>query len=201
MNKKFLVGAIISSVLSVLYYFWMFTCWVCQDVTTDRSMKNCPKTISAQKDLPFVDDLPEIEEELNHKVAIGKMVAKGETLPNEAFYIKEPMFRCDSILKINTSMDASYIIKVVDPHDGDVIMMCYLPAGMSQEIDLPSGTFEVRYTCGTEWFGDDEMFGPNGVYAKADKLFTFSKGSGYELTLYRVPHGNLRTSTMKREDF
>ena len=52
-----------------------------------------------------------------------------------------------------------------------------------------------------EWFGDDEMFGAKGSYAKADRLFSFSEGSGYELTLYRVPNGNLHTSRMKKEDF
>jgi hypothetical protein len=131
----------------------------------------------------------------------SKSARHGDVPPRYAFFLKSPIYKCNSILKVNTSIDASYVIKVVDPYDGEVIMIRYLPAGTSQEIDIPSGTFEIRYTSGTEWFGDDEMFGAKGSYAKADRLFSFSEGSGYELTLYRVPNGNLHTSRMKKEDF
>ncbi len=126
---------------------------------------------------------------------------RGVAPPDYAFWIIKPKCQCDSILKINTSRDASYVVKIVDPYDGEVIMMFYLPMGISQEVDLPSGTFEIRYTSGTEWFGDDEMFGDDGSYAKADRLFTFKEGSGYELTLYRVSNGNLRTFRIRKEDF
>ena len=111
------------------------------------------------------------------------------------------MYQCDSVLKINTSSGASYVVKIVDSYNDEVIMMFYLPSGVSEEIDIPSGRFQIRYTSGTRWFGEDEMFGPTAAYAKADRDFTFSKGSGYELTLYRVKNGNLRTSFMRKEDF
>ena len=181
MNKKHLVLAIISSVLTVAYYAWMIPAWV----HLDSPIKKANEGLA-------LDDLYDTD---------NKSARHGDMPPRYAFFLKSPIYKCNSILKVNTSIDASYVIKVVDPYDGEVIMIRYLPAGTSQEIDIPSGTFEIRYTSGTEWFGDDEMFGAKGSYAKADRLFSFSEGSGYELTLYRVPNGNLHTSRMKKEDF
>lgn len=185
MNNKCLVLAIISSVLTVAYYAWMISAWINLDGRNSRQLDYSDMS----------------EEELEKQIAALEAEIGDISPPTYAYYIKRPIYRCDSILKVNTSRDASYVIKVVDPCDGEVIMIRYLPAGTSHEIDIPSGTFEIRYTSGTEWFGDDEMFGARGSYAKADRLFNFSEGSGYELTLYRVPNGNLHTSRMKKEDF
>ena len=62
----------------------------------------------------------------------------GSQPPDKAFYIQEPQYFCDSVLKINTSTDANYVIKVVDPAANEVILVIYLPAGDSREIGIPS---------------------------------------------------------------
>ncbi len=203
MKKKKLIWAIIASVLTISYYVWMISAWIHLDNATKNSKGSITRqgsNVSIDEDIPFVEDLPDIDEE-KQSLSTTKAHLNGGQPPNYSFWIKEPQYRCDSVLKVNTSLDASYVIKIVDPNDGEVIMMCYLPSGISKEIDLPSGTFEIRYTCGTEWFGNDKMFGDKGTYAKADHTFQFSRGSGYELTLYRVRNGNLHTSKMRKEDF
>lgn len=196
MNKKYLIWAIILSVMTIVYYAWMIPAWVNLNNVKSKSINNnASRPVFGYK----------VKEDANSNVIDASTFrwedVEGEAPPTYAYYIKRPVYRCDSVLKVNTSGDSSYVIKVVDPYDDEVIMMCYLPAGISQEIDIPSGKFEIRYTSGTEWFGDVEMFGAKGSYAKADRLFNFSEGSGYELTLYRVPNGNLHTSRIKREDF
>ena len=202
-KKKNLIWAVIASVLTITYYVWMILAWIHLDNTVKKSKSSITlhdNNAMMDEDIPYVEDLPDIDEE-NQRLTTTKIHLNGEQPPNYSFWIKEPKYRCNSVLKVNTSRDASYVIKFVDPYDGEVILMCYLPSGVSQEIDLPSGTFEIRYTCGTEWFGNDKMFGDKGAYAKADHTFQFSEGSGYELTLYRVRNGNLHTSIMRKEDF
>lgn len=201
MNRKCLIWAIIVSALTITYYVWMIHAWM----HLDKSEITGNNTVPNIHEEDF--STPDYKGETRSKVKTFDASTfrfdnlKGEPPPRDAFWIKKPKYRCDSVLKINTSQGASYVVKVLDPYDGEVILMCYLPAGDRREIDIPSGTFEIRYTSGTEWFGDEEMFGAKGTYAKADRLFTFKKGAGYELTLYRVSNGNLRTSNMKREDF
>lgn len=182
MNNKYLLWAIVVTLLTVVYYAWMIPAWIHLD--------DPPKTRSVKR----------AETETKYIFGDDEEVA-GKVLPNCAFYISRPKYRCDSVLKINTSRDAGYVIKVVDSYDGEVMLVCYLPPGVSQEIDLPSGTFEIRYTSGTKWYGNYEMFGREANYSKAQGLFKFSEGEGYELTLYRVPHGNLHTSRIRKEDF
>ena len=222
MTTKDLGSTILYTALTVGYYIWMISAWIHLDeskVENHNAVSNKTeedfsipdyKVREGDKSKPFPslefvdDDEPFVGESNKSKTVVNTYRSadlKGEPPPSHAFWIKEPIYRCDSILKINTSPGASYVVKVVDPHNGEVIMMCYLPAGISQEIDVPSGTFEIRYTSGTEWFGNYEMFGDKGSYARADKLFTFDEGSGYELTLYSVRNGNLHTSKMKKEDF
>ena len=186
MNNKYQKWAIIVSALTIIFYVWMIPAWMHPD---KYKQPDKPKKEAGNKSKTFDASTFRFDDPI------------GEPPPHDAFWIKEPIYRCNSVLKINTSTDASYVVKVVDPYDGEVMLMVYLPAGISQEIDIPSGTFEIRYTSGTKWFGYKEMFGSKGTYAKADRLFTFSEGSGYELTLYRVPNGNLHTSNMKKEDF
>ncbi len=177
-NKTYLAWAIVVTALTICYYCWMIPAWI------------------------HLDDPPKPRASKTGTFSYaGEDVGSREVLPDVAFYIKSPAYLCDSVLKINTSRDASYVVKVVDPHDGEVILARYFPAGVSEEIAVPSGTFEIRYTSGTRWYGNVDMFGLKANYAKAQGVFKFSEGSGYELTLYRVPHGNLRTSKMRREDF
>ncbi|MCQ2390062.1 MAG: hypothetical protein MJ240_01455 [Kiritimatiellae bacterium] len=192
MDKKYFILAVISTLLTVAYYAWMIPAWVHLD---DPPRARSSKSISSQKTKNVSASY------YSNRDYDDRPRRRGETPPDYAYYIQRPRYRCNSVLKINTSHDASYVIKVVDPYDGEIMMMCYLPSGTSQEIDMPSGKFEIRYTCGTEWFGDGEMFGDTASYAKAQGLFDFSEGSGYELTLYRVRNGNLRTSKMRKEDF
>lgn len=173
--------ATIFTSLTIAYYSWMIPAYIhLNDPPKSKSEKSFPADTmwfsAAAEEAVTLNELNGVEE-----------------LPDFAYYIKRPKYRCDSVLKINTSHDANYVIKVVDPYNGEVILMYYLPAGVSQEIDVPSGTFEIRWTSGEKWYGDKELFGKNASYAKAQRTFQFNEGSGYELTLFRVPHGNLYT--------
>ena len=73
------------------------------------------------------------------------------------------------------------------------------------EVEVPLGTYEVRYASGESWYGYEYLFGPGTSYSKADKTFTFkvvgNQISGFTITLYKVSHGNLHTSTISPTEF
>ena len=131
----------------------------------------------------------------------SKVQAVEYPMPQSAYFIAYPRHKCDSVLAINTAKGASYVIKLVDVQNEEDILTYFLPGGVRREIDVPSGDFELRYTCGTRWYGVEKLFGPNAAFAKADCVFYFREGSGYEVTLYGVKDGNLRTIAISGEDF
>ncbi len=218
MTTKYLGSAILYTVLTVAYYVWMVPKWINLDCHNDevespkQTKDNYPQENGQRIIEPDYDPTCDSKQKVkfnkkyfkNGSRKSGMKIAtepRGEKPPSYAFCILTTWRKCDSFLRINTSRDASYVVKLVNADDGETIMEYYLPAGISKEIKIPSGTFEIRYTAGTEWFGYGELFGDSGTYAKADRLFTFSEGSGYELTLYSVRNGNLHTSKIRKEDF
>ena len=126
---------------------------------------------------------------------------RGGPLPSWPHYIQQPWQTCDSFLEVRTSGRGAYVLKLVDPRSKRAVLSYYIPGGTTQEIEVPSGTYEIRYTTGSEWFGDAQLFGPTAHYAKANRTFQFTRDSGYELTLYAVPHGNLGTTPIRPQDF
>ena len=81
----------------------------------------------------------------------------------------------------------------------------YIRGGDTVEVDVPLGSYEIRYAAGDTWYGEDELFGPETSYNKADDLFTFSDTgyqiSGYTITLYQVVNGNLETIPLDKDRF
>jgi len=72
-------------------------------------------------------------------------------------------------------------------------------------IDVPLGTYEVRYAGGETWYGYTYLFGKDTAYSKADETFTFevvgNQISGFTITLYQVVNGNLSTSRIRPNEF
>ena len=173
-------AAIVCTVTTIGYYAWMISAWI------------------------HLDDKPRRSWQMSdgrRQMANAPVRIPHEPMPIYAHYLELPRRECDSVLKINASQGANYVVKIIDVRNEDVVLTYFLPSGDTQEIEIPSGKFEIRYTSGSEWYGEKLMFGPEASYAKADRVFDFRPGSGYELTLYQVRNGNLRTSKIRKEDF
>ena len=199
--------AIAFTALTIAYYAWMIPAWRRLEVPKKSSRRVEPSSTAYKSTVPSTQ--PSTKRKSKGKSAFERWLLYGEDykdtralpMPTRSYYIVEPRYRCNSTLKVNTSRDANYVIKVVGAYSGELIMMCFVPADTSQEIDIPSGVFELRYTSGTTWYGEKDLFGPNASYTKADRVFDFKEWEGYEVTLYRVANGNLRMSNIREEDF
>lgn len=99
--------------------------------------------------------------------------------------------------EIKTAGGHHYMVKLVDALTKSPVLTVFVEAGATVTVDVPLGTYEVRYTCGDRWYGYKYLFGDSGSYSRADDTFTFSQSfdhvSGYTITLYPVEHGNLHT--------
>lgn len=107
--------------------------------------------------------------------------------------------------EIKAAQGSHYLLKLVDAFTRSPVLTVFVHSGTTVSIDVPLGTFEVRYASGESWYGDEYLFGPGTAYSKADKTFTFevvgNQISGFTITLYKVPYGNLHTSAIKPTEF
>lgn len=103
-------------------------------------------------------------------------------------------------LNIKTSPAGGYhyFVKIVNAGTNQELGSYFIRSGGVLEIQVPVGTYEIKYAIGKQWYGTDYLFGPETSYSKADSLFTFSfdgyQYSGYTVELIMQQNGNLRTS-------
>jgi len=107
--------------------------------------------------------------------------------------------------EIRAAVGSHYLVKLVDSFTGLTALTVFVRSGTNANIEVPLGTYEVRYASGETWYGYEYLFGPDTSYSKADKKFSFQINgehvSGFTLTLYKVPNGNLHTSAIKSTEF
>jgi len=107
--------------------------------------------------------------------------------------------------QIKADQGTNYLVKLVDTHSGSPVLTVFVRSGTTVEIKVPLGSYEVRYASGERWYGNKQLFGSGTTYSKAETIFKFevigNQVSGYTITLYKVPNGNLRTRNIKQEEF
>ena len=180
-----------------------------------------PRTMAAVKQFQKEAGLAEdgiINEELVEKLQVEilrrhvkndyhttRQSIKEQPLPSSGtikrFTVSQPL----APFKISASQGDNYLLKLVNYTNDDTILTVFIRSGSTIEIDVPLGTYEVRYACGKTWYGYKNLFGPNTDYSKADRLLNFkmvgNQFRGFNLTLYKVRDGNLVTSKIDASEF
>jgi len=108
-------------------------------------------------------------------------------------------------LEIDAAIGNHYLVRLADAFTNAPVLDVFVCSGTKVNIDVPLGTFEIRYACGDSWYGYEHLFGPDTSYSKAEKKFKFeiigNQVSGFTITLYEVVDGNLQTSTIRPDEF
>ncbi len=109
-------------------------------------------------------------------------------------------------LRIVTRNDnQNYFVKIEEYSSGRDIATVFVRSGQSVDIDVPLGSYRLKYAAGSTWYGESYLFGPSTAYSKADERFDFSivgnQVSGYTVELYLRPDGNLKTSKISPSEF
>ena len=122
--------------------------------------------------------------------------------------VKYPVGERLAPLTVETTDSSNYCI-VLEPLDavaranGQMAFM--ILAGEEVNISVPLGEYEIFYTTGTTWYGNEDYFGKESGFYKCDGTFDFDADdqsvNGWTLTLYAVPNGNLETDKIPQKDF
>jgi hypothetical protein len=104
-----------------------------------------------------------------------------------------------------TSPGQDYYVKLVYEGTSSAAIGIYVQGGISNEVLVPLGRYEMRYAAGTTWYGLADLFGPDTVYAKALDVLDFreeaNQYSGYTIELILQEDGNLDTQPLGPGEF
>lgn len=101
--------------------------------------------------------------------------------------------------EIRTSPGEDYYVKLVDLSDVSRYLTIFVHGGQTLEVEVPLGTYEMRYASGETWRGLEHLFGPGGMtsYNASDDTFNFNISggyvNGYTVELIRQVGGNMDT--------
>lgn len=106
---------------------------------------------------------------------------------------------------VTRSADSHYFVKIVDFYTERLVATVFVRGGYRAELDVPLGSYKLKYATGSTWYGTQYLFGPTTSYSQADERFDFrvsgSQVSGYTVELYMQRNGNLETSRISAADF
>ena len=88
--------------------------------------------------------------------------------------------------------------------DGTFAGSLFINGKGSVQIHLPAGTYRVRIAYGTEWYGEERMFGEEGVYYSYDsdfKLTSNNRRYSYYTLTYGGSDGSMSGRPISLEDF
>jgi len=150
----------------------------------------------------------EIEKSIHvEEQEISQAVGAGFALPaNGSIRMFEHLSR-NASLKINTRGDRHHFIKFLrqrgkqQPPEYQLASTIFIRAGMSIELDFPSGEYEMRWAIGKDWSGYEKLFGQESTYGKADTQIVFKPEYVKKITLYDVADGNLSSTKISSDQF
>jgi hypothetical protein len=74
-----------------------------------------------------------------------------------------------------------YFVQLLDWESNQVITTALIQAGEMVEMLVPFGTYKLRYAVGTEWYGENEMFGSEEMYEMTEA--SSSRTAKFEFSL------------------
>jgi hypothetical protein len=104
-------------------------------------------------------------------------------------------------LRVNAAEGDPTYVKVYST-GGELVKTVFIKSSDSITFYLPKGSYILKYATGSSWYGEEEMFGENGIYQKAETTLEMTtEGNGYEITLQKVANGNLDSSSESKSGF
>jgi hypothetical protein len=102
--------------------------------------------------------------------------------------------------KISTSSGVNYYVKLVEQLTGRDVITFFVRGGQSVDLDVPYGTYSLRYASGSTWYSKACLFGRNTTFFEADKTLRFYV-NGYQVVgnrveLIRQVNGNMDSKSI-----
>ena len=118
------------------------------------------------------------------------------------FYHNPGYISNDVTFKVTASTGSKYAIVKLYTADGILVCGFYIAPGKTLQTTVPVGTYKFRFAHGTNWFGEEDLFGDDGFYADyvdgSSSTYNFKSGSTWTFTV-RNSTGN--GSPVDRSEF
>ena len=106
---------------------------------------------------------------------------------------------CSLKIDPNTSNGTNTYFKIyiVSGSEEILVSSVFIKSGSTASVKLPAGTYILKIASSKgEWYGEKEMFGPNGVYQRlkngsSSDRFALDRGGDYILTMNVSSNGNV----------
>ena len=202
-TKANLKKLIIWSIIAIIFIFAVTKC--SNDNSSSTTSNNSSTSSYTQSDSSSTTTTPEIEKEPEIKYEEVEKPANGTVS-----HTYDPYGSNISVLTIKLpsyETTTYYYLKLVNSTTDEIVQSVFIHPGKTQSINVPCGTYELKYACGSKWYGYEQLFGEYGSYSKSDAPVTFEQGYEYELTLKSyvnsgTPGGNsLNTDDIDLKDF
>lgn len=164
---------------------------------SDSGTKGSTSTSSNEISSPSAEDQNQTRPEEKPNVPPAQLPAHGAILRYHSSRAVAP-------LEIKTSPGSYYFVKMVDFNEQPVVEI-FIHGGRTIEIEMPLGSYSMKYGSGNTWYGRGVYFGKQAAYSKSESIFSFKEDyngySGYTVTLYKVASGNMQTKGISQSDF
>jgi hypothetical protein len=128
-----------------------------------------------------------------------------QPLPENGTWWSNTSERRIAPLRISVSPKKHYYIKIVDAHTERRVLTLFIRSGQTAKVEVPTGTFRLRYAVGDNWYGREYKFGPEDRHFEADDTFTFEidgqQVRGHRIELILQQGGNLSVEPIPEEEF
>ncbi|MEN6388971.1 MAG: copper amine oxidase N-terminal domain-containing protein [Syntrophomonas sp.] len=123
-------------------------------------------------------------------------------LPENGTIAKYYSGAADSGLKIGalSSDPVHYYVKLARWDTKEPVLTLFVRSGQNVLLQVPSGTYEIKYAAGEKWYGEKDLFGPDTIFARADTECELPSGGGLRFPIYQ-PGDSLFASKIQRSEF
>ena len=107
--------------------------------------------------------------------------------------------------KITTPSDGNYVMKIEDWNTKKLVATYFIRRSSTLAIELPLGSYKLKFAQGEKWYGDKYLFGPRTTYSYVpDRMNFYIDGDyvrGHRIELIPQVNGNLETPPMRAQDW
>ncbi len=167
--------------------------------STDRDLAKAYRYLC---EVPQLNERAEyLKTQLNTVVTPPTPMIEPQPLP-ETGATNKPNLHGNSPLQIKTNAGSHYWVKIVNSYnEKDELASFFIRGGETLDVNLPMGSYVVKYAYGDTWYGRDYLFGEDTGYSKADEVLEFYHGQGYVIELIQQLNGNLHTTAIDESQF
>lgn len=107
--------------------------------------------------------------------------------------------------QIQSSAGTNHILKLVDLSTGQDAIAILVRGGQTIDVQIPLGSYRMKWCSGTTWYGETDRFGPDESCSTTRDVFRFEQNGnyieGHTVTLYAVSDGNMSTQSLDPSSF